>query len=228
MKLIKYFDAFLENTVNLNPARMDLLDTRTTAIENFLRQDEVFGPLLKATIPQGSFAQKTIIRPRADGTFDADMLVHLDPMPDWAACEYVGKLYTALGQQRAPRLTPLPLEYADFAAWQRTPAAAEREAPHLEYWKRQLAGAPVERHERRAVDAQRHRRRLAGALGILEERKVRQAVAGSQCQRAADLARPAGVRPDRPLRRHPQIARRDGVRRLRRSAAAGRFPAAAH
>jgi hypothetical protein len=98
MKLIKYFDAFLENTVNLNPSRMELLDTRTTAITNFLKKDEVFGPLLKATIAQGSYAQKTIIRPRADGTFDADLLLQLDPMPDWAAREYVGKLYTALGR----------------------------------------------------------------------------------------------------------------------------------
>ncbi|QRK08658.1 non-ribosomal peptide synthase/polyketide synthase [Archangium violaceum] len=54
----------------------------------------------------------------------------------------LGELYTALGRQQAPRLAPLPLEYADFAAWQRTPAAQEREAPHLEYWKRQLADAP--------------------------------------------------------------------------------------
>jgi hypothetical protein len=119
MKLIKYFDAFLENTVNLNPARMELLDTRTTAIENFLRQDEVFGPLLKTTIPQGSFAQKTIIRPRPDGTFDADMLVHLDPVPDWDACEYIGKLYTALGrspiyaEMRHRRTRCVYIDYAD-------------------------------------------------------------------------------------------------------------------
>ena len=54
----------------------------------------------------------------------------------------LGALYTALTRQQEPRLAPLPLEYADFAAWQRTPAAAEREAAHLEYWKRQLADAP--------------------------------------------------------------------------------------
>jgi amino acid adenylation domain-containing protein len=54
----------------------------------------------------------------------------------------LGELYTALSRQQAPRLAPLPLEYADFAAWQRTPAALEREAPHLDYWKQQLADAP--------------------------------------------------------------------------------------
>ena len=70
VKFTKCLDHFLEDKVNLNPTRMDLLDTRITAIVNFLKGDEVFGPLLKTMIPQGSYAQKTIIRPRADGTFD--------------------------------------------------------------------------------------------------------------------------------------------------------------
>lgn len=98
MKLTAYFNAFLTDSVNLNPTRLDALGTRTTAITNFLKQDDVFGPLMKPLIPQGSFAQKTIIRPRADRTFDADLLVHLDPVPDWEAKEYVGKLYSALGR----------------------------------------------------------------------------------------------------------------------------------
>jgi hypothetical protein len=119
MKLVRYFDAFLENTINLNPARMELLDTRTIAITNFLKGDEVFGGLVKTTIPQGSFAQQTIIRPRKDGTFDADLLIHLDPIPDWEACEYVGKLYTALGrspvykEMRHRRTRCVYIDYAD-------------------------------------------------------------------------------------------------------------------
>jgi hypothetical protein len=119
VKLINYFDHFLVEKVNLNPTRMDLLDTRTTAITNFLKRDEIFGPLLKTTIPQGSFAQRTIIRPRADGTFDADVLIHLDPVPDWEWCEYVGKLYTALGRSpvyqdmRHRRTRCVYVDYAD-------------------------------------------------------------------------------------------------------------------
>ncbi|MDQ3629991.1 MAG: nucleotidyltransferase [Actinomycetota bacterium] len=119
MKLIKYFDAFLEDTVNLNPSRMELLETRTTAITNFLKEDEVFGPVVKAAIPQGSFAQKTIIRPRSDGHFDADLLLHLDQVPSWDASEYVGKLYTALGrspiykEMRHRRTRCVYVDYAD-------------------------------------------------------------------------------------------------------------------
>lgn len=119
MKLVRHFDSFLENTVNLNPSRMDLLNTRTTAITSFLEKDQVIGPLLKATIPQGSYAQKTIIRPRADGTFDADVLLHLAPKPNWDACEYVGKLYSALGRSavykdmRHRRTRCVYIDYAD-------------------------------------------------------------------------------------------------------------------
>ncbi|QRO02855.1 amino acid adenylation domain-containing protein [Archangium violaceum] len=54
----------------------------------------------------------------------------------------LGALYTALSRQQVPQLPALPLEYSDFAAWQRLPAVAAREATHLEYWKQQLAGAP--------------------------------------------------------------------------------------
>ncbi len=119
MKLLKYFDSFLENTVNLNQARMELLDTRTTAITNFLKMDEVFASILTTTYPQGSYAQRTIIRPRNNGTFDADLLLHLDPIPKWDACEYVGKLYTALGrspiysEMRHRRTRSVYIDYAD-------------------------------------------------------------------------------------------------------------------
>ncbi|PTL79254.1 non-ribosomal peptide synthetase [Vitiosangium sp. GDMCC 1.1324] len=71
--------------------------------------------------------------------------VHHLVIDGWSAnvlMRELGALYTALGQQQAPQLAPLPLEYADFASWQRTPAAASRETEHLEYWKRQLAEAP--------------------------------------------------------------------------------------
>ncbi|MFP2913374.1 condensation domain-containing protein, partial [Pyxidicoccus sp. 3LFB2] len=54
----------------------------------------------------------------------------------------LGVLHTALARSEAPALAPLPLEYADVAAWQHTPAASAREPELLAYWKRQLDGAP--------------------------------------------------------------------------------------
>ncbi|HEY7766598.1 amino acid adenylation domain-containing protein, partial [Longimicrobium sp.] len=50
-------------------------------------------------------------------------------------------LYDAYRQGWDSPLPPLPVQYADYAAWQRSqpPAAAERQ---LAYWRRQLGGAP--------------------------------------------------------------------------------------
>ncbi|TVT49292.1 amino acid adenylation domain-containing protein [Amycolatopsis rhizosphaerae] len=48
----------------------------------------------------------------------------------------------ALGGERGPAtaLPALPVQYGDFAAWQREWLTGERLEPHLAYWRRQLAG----------------------------------------------------------------------------------------
>jgi amino acid adenylation domain-containing protein len=51
-------------------------------------------------------------------------------------------LYTALAAGRASPLSALPLQYADFALWQRAWLAGGELERQLAYWKRQLAGAP--------------------------------------------------------------------------------------
>ncbi|HEX2092531.1 MAG TPA: amino acid adenylation domain-containing protein, partial [Longimicrobiaceae bacterium] len=53
----------------------------------------------------------------------------------------LGVLYDAYREGWDSPLTPLPVQYADYAAWQRSqPLAAEER--HLAYWRRQLGGAP--------------------------------------------------------------------------------------
>ncbi|WP_338869023.1 non-ribosomal peptide synthase/polyketide synthase [Myxococcus stipitatus] len=51
--------------------------------------------------------------------------------------------YAAFHQNRTPGLEALPLEFLDIAAWQRTPDVLARQEVHLEYWRRQLDGAPT-------------------------------------------------------------------------------------
>ena len=51
-------------------------------------------------------------------------------------------LYGAYVQGKPSPLPPLPIQYADFACWQRQPTTAEMLAPQLTYWKQQLAGTP--------------------------------------------------------------------------------------
>ncbi len=51
-------------------------------------------------------------------------------------------LYRAHSERRPPALPPLPIQYADFASWQREVLSGEKLEELLSYWTRQLAGAP--------------------------------------------------------------------------------------
>ncbi len=51
-------------------------------------------------------------------------------------------IYAALSVGQEPALSDLPLQYADFACWQREWLTGPVLAAQLDYWKRQLAGAP--------------------------------------------------------------------------------------
>jgi amino acid adenylation domain-containing protein len=51
-------------------------------------------------------------------------------------------LYTQCVQGSVPTLTPLPIQYADYAHWQRTPGQLEVLATSLKYWTKRLEGVP--------------------------------------------------------------------------------------
>ncbi|MFI7454127.1 amino acid adenylation domain-containing protein [Nonomuraea sp. NPDC049714] len=52
------------------------------------------------------------------------------------------ELHTALGEGRPPRLPDLPVQYADYAAWQRAHLAQGVLADQLVHWRERLAGLP--------------------------------------------------------------------------------------
>jgi amino acid adenylation domain-containing protein len=54
----------------------------------------------------------------------------------------IAALYTDLVEGRAPSLQEPPIQYADFATWQRERLQGERLEEELGYWRRQLAGSP--------------------------------------------------------------------------------------
>jgi amino acid adenylation domain-containing protein/non-ribosomal peptide synthase protein (TIGR01720 family) len=56
--------------------------------------------------------------------------------------EEIAALYAAFCSESAAPLAPLPIQYADYAAWQRRWLTDEVLDPQLSYWRRQLAGAP--------------------------------------------------------------------------------------
>ncbi|HST58686.1 MAG TPA: condensation domain-containing protein, partial [Longimicrobium sp.] len=73
----------------------------------------------------------------------------------------VAELYGAFTEGRAPSLPELPVQYADYAAWQRAWMQGVVLEAQLAYWRRRLAGAPP------ALDlpTDRPRPALAGAAG---------------------------------------------------------------
>ncbi|MDZ7994279.1 MAG: non-ribosomal peptide synthetase [Nostoc sp. EfeVER01] len=52
-------------------------------------------------------------------------------------------LYTAFAAGKASPLPKLPIQYADFAVWQRQHLQGERREALLTYWKQQLANVPI-------------------------------------------------------------------------------------
>jgi amino acid adenylation domain-containing protein len=55
----------------------------------------------------------------------------------------VAALYKAFSKGEASPLPELPVQYADFARWQRESLDGEALASQLDYWKRQLSGLPL-------------------------------------------------------------------------------------
>jgi amino acid adenylation domain-containing protein len=58
-------------------------------------------------------------------------------------CGDLSELYAARVESRKPSLPELPLQYRDFALWQRSRLSGERLERELEYWRDRLAGAPT-------------------------------------------------------------------------------------
>lgn len=85
MKHNNYFQNFLDNTVNLSKANLDLLGRRVDTVYGVLKADDELGPLIKKKIPQGSWPQKTIIRPQNGNAFDGDFMVQMVENPEWEA-----------------------------------------------------------------------------------------------------------------------------------------------
>ncbi len=54
----------------------------------------------------------------------------------------VSELYTAYASGREPQLAALPIQYADYASWQREWLQGEVLDEQVQYWRKQLAGAP--------------------------------------------------------------------------------------
>ncbi len=83
-------------------------------------------------------------------------------------------LYAAFAQGLPSALPELPIQYADFAVWQRSWLQGEALEAQLDYWKRQLQGAPAALdlpldHPRPAVQSHRGATRLVALPSSLSD-----------------------------------------------------------
>ncbi|HKV08230.1 MAG TPA: amino acid adenylation domain-containing protein [Thermoanaerobaculia bacterium] len=107
---------------------------RLTAFEQALPFDLARGPLLRVALvrlaPEDHLALFTMHHIISDGwslgVFRRELAV----------------LYDAFSRGLSSPLPPLPLQYADFAAWQRERLTGEAQGEQIAWWREQLAGSP--------------------------------------------------------------------------------------
>jgi aspartate racemase len=93
------------------------------------------GPLLRARLLRLAPAEHALI-----------LVVHHIVFDGWSAgvlSRELSECYRAFTTGDAPRLPELPVQYADYAVWQREWLTGETFERQLAYWRTQLAGAPA-------------------------------------------------------------------------------------
>lgn len=95
MKLIESFWRFLNTEVNLNKTRIERVKKGIEIVRKFLKNNEIFGEMFVSLVPQGSYRQKTIIKPPKEiDEFDVDLLFQLKEEVDWEPRDYINNLFT--------------------------------------------------------------------------------------------------------------------------------------
>ncbi|HMG99905.1 MAG TPA: condensation domain-containing protein, partial [Terriglobales bacterium] len=93
------------------------------------------GPLLRARLLQLDIAEHVLL-----------IVTHHVASDRWSMglmAEELAELYSAFKEGKPSPLAELPIQYADYAAWQRQWLQGEEVATQIAYWKHQLRGAPA-------------------------------------------------------------------------------------
>ncbi|MET0400641.1 MAG: amino acid adenylation domain-containing protein, partial [Longimicrobiaceae bacterium] len=107
---------------------------RLASAEALTPFDLARGPLLRSTLLRVDEAEHVVL-----------FTLHHVVSDGWSMqvlTREVSALYSAFSRGEEPRLAELPVQYADFAVWQRAWLAGEVLGELIGYWKERLAGAP--------------------------------------------------------------------------------------
>ncbi|NNC07214.1 amino acid adenylation domain-containing protein, partial [Corallococcus exiguus] len=93
---------------------------------------------------RGPVLRTTLVRLRADLHLLVCAIHHIvcDTLSTSLFLQEVGQLYAAFLQGRPSPLAPLPVQYADFGAWQRQSLAEAHFPEQEQWWRQRLAGMP--------------------------------------------------------------------------------------
>ncbi|WP_343064783.1 amino acid adenylation domain-containing protein [Marilutibacter spongiae] len=134
----------------LPPMRVDLAISRATGDDPGMRRDAVLALARREALEVFDLAEGPVLRARlVELDRDAHALLltvhHIasDGGSQAIMVRELVALYAGFAADACPGLAPLPLQYADFAAWQRARMTDDRQAQQLDYWRTQLAGLPV-------------------------------------------------------------------------------------
>jgi amino acid adenylation domain-containing protein len=107
---------------------------RLTLLERSLGFDLARGPLLRVALLRLARERHVLL-----------FTLHHIVSDGWSVGIFLrelGVLYDAFANGRPSPLPALPIQYPDFAVWQREWLSGEVLAAHVDYWREQLAGAP--------------------------------------------------------------------------------------
>jgi amino acid adenylation domain-containing protein len=117
------------------------LDARQTAIDSAVREESTI---------QFDLSRPPLIRSRLlRFTPDCHVLItnqHHIVTDAWSKGVFAAELdllYTAFAAGREPALPPLPIQYADFAAWQRNCLSGEKLQAGIDFWTNELRDMPA-------------------------------------------------------------------------------------
>ncbi|HVG91098.1 MAG TPA: condensation domain-containing protein, partial [Alphaproteobacteria bacterium] len=129
--------------------------------------DLTAGPLIRARLLRFTDTDHALL-----------LTIHHIVADGWSIGVFLRDLGACYGgsQGRPPDLPPLPIQYADFAAWQRHEKHNALLAAHVAYWKLQLAGVPPRLEL--PTDRPRPERRAfrGGSIPFLVSRKLQNAL----------------------------------------------------
>ncbi len=116
-----------------------------TGIEEALR-DRLDGELRKPFDLAAAPLFRVLVLSLAPREHALLIVVHHIIFDEWSMRQFqdeLAALYESNGDPATAGLPPLPLQYADYAAWQSRCVAGPDMARHRDYWRKQLEGAPL-------------------------------------------------------------------------------------